>query len=233
MVPYKLLLLLSEDEPVKHAPMRFTPGGCCPCGVSDSDVLIWTIQSGGNTYTFLTAVLEALDLVVHDQTTWTGDLNDYRLVLWPLQSTDEPEWWPQIEANEWTGRLVIGGSSAFSNAAINAYVNSLSPTTGVGLNADSAGVGFGVQNAGPQADDLTAGVDTLRYNGSVASTSGGTNLFRSQENGSGTVIWMARNKPTDWLAEFVLAGGYNWMEDVTFGGSNNGPFVENLWTVPT
>lgn len=45
MVPYKLLLLLSEDEPVKHAPMRFTPGGCCPCGVQQCAPITNTVET--------------------------------------------------------------------------------------------------------------------------------------------------------------------------------------------
>src|SRR5688572_7655581 len=35
MLPYHLPLLLTEDEQAQHSPMRFTPAGCCPCGVDD------------------------------------------------------------------------------------------------------------------------------------------------------------------------------------------------------
>lgn len=40
MVPHQLPMLLFVEEPAHFAPMRFTPGGCCPCGVEQLHEII-------------------------------------------------------------------------------------------------------------------------------------------------------------------------------------------------
>lgn len=74
------------------------------------------------------------------RSSWTGDLDDYALVLVHFDQQSDPEWWPQVAAG-WTGRTVlrfgsaIGGFvGAFGYRENWDWINSVSGATGLSLN---------------------------------------------------------------------------------------------------
>lgn len=167
--------------------MGWYPCSCCCV----ERVLIWSTSSffAGDEQVFE----QDLGILVHYQPNYTGDINDYQLVIWP-SPTAAASWWPQIRDGNWIGRLVIVTDAHFfldPPPYSDAYVDSLSAYTGIGV-----GAGAGSAAVVTLADPLTEGV-TFPGTAQAAILSGGTALATQ---GGNTVI--ARNRSG--LVQFVV-----------------------------
>lgn len=152
--------------------------------------------------------------------TWSGDIDDYSLLILPVLKAT-PSWWTSITGATWTGRIFISGEhSAFTLS--NAFLNTLTGMTGMGITPaliDPASV------AGPvSALDITAGITGLDH-AATSEVTGGTSV--STTIGGGAKTWIARNKVAgiDW----IYCGDINPM--VGSLSPDNILFLQNLVTV--
>jgi len=200
--------------------LTIDPDCCC-----SGRVLFWLANSEFSvTMLGAEAIYTGMGLTVNYDTSWTGTLNDYALVVWPFALTD-PTWWSQISGDTWRGRLaVFGEHSGFPGT--NTYLNSVSGVTGVTIVPDFIDGGCGKPGT-VEPDALTAGQTPNLYYGLTSQVSGGTTLSKTV---TGAHPWIARSKPAT-NTEFVVAGDSNWITDgcdITV----NTQFLKNLWTVP-
>jgi hypothetical protein len=207
---------------------------CC-----EKKVLIWLNNSHINTSADyiddVRTVFEDMGLTVDteggtDGTPYSGNIHDYKLILWPFVE-DEPSWWSEIEDNNWSGRLhyttehdTIAGGSGGSNE----FANSLSGTTGLSVIDDNDSLDPVCSQPGTvETDDLTSGLSVFLY-AATSRVSGGTGLSKTL---TGDHVWIARNKPGGSAADFVLAGDMNHLVDTCTVMGSNAPFFENMWNV--
>lgn len=194
---------------------------CC-CG----NVLIWQANTAvGASYTVLTALYEAMGLTVHTNSNWSGVLADYSLIIWVAAQSD-PSWWSEITGNTWPGRLVLTCEHAGFPTTI-AYINGLSALTGMSAISDLIDTGC-FHTGTVEADPLTVGQGPIQY-ALTSEIAGGTPLSRTA---TGSKVWLAHNKPSGSIIDFVLAGDSNWIDN-SCGGvvANNAALLQNFWNV--
>ncbi len=180
---------------------RCCASGCTPGGDS---VLVWDKDNQFINFslTGLKTVYTDEGITVDDDTDWSGDIDDYRLILWRLGIQD-PSWWDSISDGSWCGRLFMAGDHNVNFQDAVTYIDGKSPLTGIGMTGDSiSGTGT------VETDDLTDGQSSFTVaSGSV--TDGGTLL--SKLTSGGEEEWLARNKPSDQNVDFVISGDQNIM----------------------
>lgn len=204
-------------------------GGCC-CEVGK--VLIWNSNCNGNVNAsgidILAGVYTGFGAICHTADSWTGNLSDYKLIIFP-QAIGDPTWWATVTGGGWSGRVVItaehNGSGGFFSDTIT-YVSGKSATTGITLIGASIDAGCS-QTGTAETDDLTAGCANILLS-ATSEVSGGTVLSKTP---TGAVAWVSRNKvgSVDW----VVSGDSNQYINACPDAVNlNAQFLENLWTVP-
>ena len=201
------------------------------------DVLFW-INTDDNflvgdplqdNYDKAQSVLEELGATVHNSTDWSGNIHDYKLILFPMPIGD-PSWWSVIESG-WTGRIhLLGEWNYYEWITSRDYINSKTPITGMSIGETHISGGPDAAPGTVETNDLTEGLEIFRY--VVTNTvTGGTALSKTTDDSTDPdQIWIARNKvgTVDW----VLSGDTNHMSDIHgYVLSDNQPFVENLFTV--
>jgi len=199
-------------------------------------VLLWLIDSGfyADIYFGLVGIYDREGIVAHVEAPgraqeWTGNLSDYRLVIWPI-ATRNPIWFAQIPG--WAGRIVItaeysrAGDRQFDGSID--YVNALGVVTGITLNHDV--YNESVPAAGPiLLHPLTNGIQTIFYAATSTIASGGRLLARTI-SGPG---FLAANRlaAIDW----VVSGDSNPFASQPSTGDLaglNSRFLLNLYAVP-
>ena len=185
----------------------------------------------------IAAIYTELGIENANETNWTGNINDYSLIIWAMAISDAP-WMPQVRANTWRGRLFITGEwypgAASAHLPMINYCNSLSSLHGMSIpsvtfppseNPFPARIMFGPTKPNP----LTAGVASIAYN--LSAFVQGGNALASMETVP-TGIWIAQNyrNGMDWILSGDAAppqeeGSANW-------ATRNTKFFENLAKVP-
>ncbi len=139
---------------------------------------------------------------------WSGDLDDYNLIIWP-KADEDPSWWSNIVADSWNGRLVITAEFSVHFQTIN-YVNSKTGLHGMTVVPDNLAVNAaGVGDENPTKDhQLTDQVDFI-VSGSSSAVIGGTSLSTHIDGGPWRflpcpeccVTWIEQNKVgnVDWI----------------------------------
>lgn len=191
-------------------------------------VLLWFPSNSGltggtgQTLDQLEDIYQAMGLTVHSPASWSGSLGEYGLIFFPIALSD-PSWWGEISGNTWTGRLFITAEhNGFAGGVSSiAYVNGKSGITGITVNSAAEAGGAGTA----EADDLTNGVAAVNYS-LTTTVSGGTTLSKTPVT---LLPWLARNKPSGSLADFVVSGD---VDCIVVPSNNNQTFLENLWNVP-
>lgn len=226
---------------------------CCQRGIGGA-VLLWVPDNTAHIRDVMgnNPVMRILEqhylgrnLTVHRPSTWTGNLFDYRLVVFP-EAESNPPWWTNIDpasrADQWPGRLHITAGYVdflpspplgFMNSVI--YVDSKSNITGTRMWAGKTNT-TGQNPVLP--NPLTDGLATINTGNSGGG--GGTSYVDmsrgnlSVSSGDG-LPWMTRNKPL--VTECVTAGSSAHFEDFFYANAadpwpNNYRFADNLYDVP-
>ena len=154
-------------------------------------VLVWLRNTGyftEPTFYVLKAVFEDMghptDVAVDGVNPgWTGNINNYVLVIWPIAVANvngEPPWLGDVRRGTWTGRICVTAEySSLSDSIF--YVESLSPLTGIHLRG---GLDLGQQHGpgywdGPAYEHpLTVDVATIAYKDTCLLDSGGLPVSR-------------------------------------------------------
>lgn len=203
----------------------------CPCG-GGLAILFWktNVEGSSTPTTLVQAYYSGLGIVTHTNTDWTGNLDDYSLIVWPRPGSD-PIWWPRITGGTWSGRIHWMGEFFPSGTGSRTYMNSKTALHGMTVAADSSGV-FGCspgEHSPASAHPLTAGVTDLWHVG-TCSVSGGNTLFTNPTLG---LPMAQQNKPVGSIVDWVIVGDTNHLSSscpamVTY----NATFLYNLWDVP-
>ena len=200
--------------------MLMASGFCC-CG----NVLFWKTNGGLSAMSLAQTVYTNMGLTVHDNTNWSGSIDNYKLIIW-LVALSDPTWWPAITGGTWNGRLLLTCEHDSFNLASNTYVNGLAGLTGMGVTNDHID-SFCSHDGSAEADPLNAGVTTIKF-ALTSQITGGTVLSKTA---TGASPWMAHNKVG--TIDFVACGDSNHISDECGAGviTNNTPFLQNLWNV--
>ncbi len=217
------LRALTTKQVARHALYPMLPLSCTPGGDS---VLFWNIDNLALnvTYDDLIAVYEDQMITVDDDTSWSTDIDDYRLILWPT-AKQNPTWWSSISDGTWCGRLFMtaeGDTEDVSDVSIN-YIDGKSSLTGIGMTAaNNAG------NGSVETDDLTAGMGSSFDLNNGSTTDGGTVLSITTIDSAEI---LTRNKPAGQFIDFVICGDSAMMTDDVGAFPTNEPFFQNLYDV--
>jgi hypothetical protein len=199
---------------------------CC-CG--GDRVLMWDSNNSALAASLglsdLAAIYTGMGLTVDSSSSWTTDINDYRLIHWFFPTSD-PTWWSAISGGTWNGRICmcVEHNLLGLHTATIAYVAGKSGVTGLTVTGGAYATSPNIDGT-IETDDLTAGMTAGFYVNQTSKVAGGTTLsFTNFENEP----WLARN--TSGTIDFVVAGN---ADHATNGG---GPidypeFFENLYLV--
>lgn len=202
---------------------------CC-CG---GPILLWEIDNYDPTFAVslneVAAVYGALGVTCHRWHNWSGVLDDYGLVIWPIAAQD-PIWWPQLTA--WAGRLHITAEWYPDYGISIDYINSKIGLHGMMVNNDIStihGGCFGIAPSMPHP--LTNGVPQLHHE-VTASLAGGATLFEADFDFPPILRpMMMQKKPGN--IDWVIAGDSNHLIDECTGNPGlNQVFLRNLYQVP-
>lgn len=195
----------------------------------DDTVFLWYGVTGNSTHQ-VENIYTNLGVTVHYSGAYSGNISDYKLILWPLAASN-PVWWGDVTSGNWTGRIHLTAeyynaadpSGAPQNAVTVGYCNSISSVTGISIVA--AVLDGGCSWASPvYSDALTEGMDSI-YHAASSYTSGGTVLADTVQSPG---PWLAHNVAgtVDW----VVAADANHMTDFcNIAARYNQRFWENLW----
>lgn len=204
--------------------------------------LIWTAQVESiiiGKLTYLRSVYQDMDVLVDSENTWTGNIADYRLIIWsmPIAHT---LWWPEGNPPTqlgWQGNLVLTGEWCWVDPPFGypqgwlkttRFVNRLCNELGVDVRLATDLSIMHISHWGTRDlyTGFTAGQPTLFYDATTTIV-GGTSLFST---------------PEPYVHPFVSRSGVPGVNLVLLGDSNvfndgspdivyNRRFMENLWTV--
>ncbi len=213
-------------DPCRVFRFAANPGPCC------GKVLMWwdnirlpnTLPRDD-----IDAVYENMGLIVDRETTWSTDISEYKLIIFPVAESD-PSWWDTVVDGPWTGRIHMTAEwNHNANLDSIAYVDSRSPITGIGILGDDIDLGCPSHwSGGVEVDDMTDGMTDLFY-AATSRVSGGTILARTETGAQG---WISRNKrearPTiDWV---ISGDASHLLACANMYGTDNEVFLQNLWT---
>jgi hypothetical protein len=196
----------------------------------DKKILIWNLDNV-DLLTVVEAVLVCQQFSETHLDTWSGNLDDYQLILFPAATADPP-WWSSISGGNWVGRILITCDHNNQSQLLPSitYLNSKSSLTGVSITGAALDSGNGIGST-PETDDLTSGVANI-FHAATSVTSGGVVLAKTVESAQS---FNARNKSgeTDW----IVCGDSNVIIDRDSGGQQWGAqlnfnFLSNLFSVP-
>lgn len=184
--------------------------GKCKC--STVDVLLWdTDRQASVNLTQLKAHYNGSGLTAHDSSDWTGTLDDYALIIWPLANAD-PSWIADLAS--WAGRLVITGDFGPTFSGSNTYVNALLTSNGIGISLDNdqhanvLGAYFDVSEPGVETDitdgDITGAV--------FSNVTGGGTVYLWKTDTSKVVVAREVDSGIDW----VVCGDANLFDNTTY-----------------
>lgn len=228
--------------------------GCDRCQ-RGGDVLLWLRpgdsayldddvagSSGTNNFSKFTQVFTDLGINVDkvDDATdddWTGDINDYFLVVWPM-ALAEPAWWGEgVSDGSWVGRLLYtseldGLVLPDIYGEVIDYVNTLTAITGLSTTGANTGTILALGDCpgrAPETDPLTEDVGALGLEGSSV-VGGGTLLLETA--GGDDLIRHSTVSDTS----YVLAGDMTWFLDAAMCNGLTLPtgvtrFLRNMYLV--
>jgi hypothetical protein len=179
-------------------------GTICCC---KKKVLLWLTNNLGpiGTYSDLTTVYTDMGKTVDDNTTWSGVLDDYSLIHFPIALSD-PSWWGSISGGTWAGRLHITAENNTSYAGSVTYVNGKSGITGISVTGDSIDAVCD-HDGTAESDPMTSGLSLIKY-AFTSQVASGTTLSKTV---TGSHPWLARN--TVGSIDFIVAGDANHAAD--------------------
>ena len=202
---------------------------CC-CGKM---VLLWDYDHYPIALGIAKNVYATNGVTAHLRSEWTGNLNDYVLIIWPMAIRD-PEWWGSITSGSWSGRFVITaeyGSPYDPYPTTRIYVNSKVALHGITVANDICDPPWWppAEQGTIEVHQLMDGVTSFQF-AATASVSGGNTLSRTTFEGVyKPFLQQKRNGPIDW----VVSGDSNVVEDSTITIPwNNTRFLLNLFNKP-
>lgn len=204
-------------------PASFRVMGPCQC---EGRVLLWTANANPLVvgYTELQTVLNGLGIPSDFTADYTGDLNDYFLVIWLMAESDPP--WLATATGGWKGRIHLSAEFGPTFIATINYVNTLTPfhgMTAANNTLDSVLCLGSVDPVSPH--QLTSGLASLTHAASCG-ISGGNTLSSNAGR-----PWIQQNKAGN--VDWVLAGDSNHLSDFCPGSATaNSVFLKNLATKP-
>lgn len=207
----------------------------CPCGCAG---IPWIIDQPRILFwgSFLSQVViaqsyyEGLGITVDNDLTWTGNLDDYCLIIWLLALSD-PSWLSTVTSGGWRGRIHITGEYGSYFPASNAYVNSLSTYHTMTLGSDSSlgGCYPSVNSIAPSYSHSLAASQPILYHGATSSVSGGNPIYKNPYLDKPMMAqYYDSSRTTDW----VVCGDTNHIIDTCVDHPTlNEQFLCNLYTL--
>lgn len=108
------------------------PADVVPC--QPKRLLIWDLNGGEGfpgDYDEMIGVYERAGIRADlAGTDWTGEIDDYAAIVW-LTATSDPPWLTRVTGGSWRGNLLISAEWSPAWDATIAYVNGLTPFTGI------------------------------------------------------------------------------------------------------
>lgn len=208
---------------------RNAPGG---------NVLIWLLNSlplvsPPANFSQLLDIFRARELQADDSATWSGSIDDYKLIVWPVAASDPP-WMESLRAGGWSGRILLTAEHNFNNTGTFnqsiAYVNSLEVPTGIHVTADGVfptpiTPGRGTLTAHP----LNEGLTTIAWN-LTSRVSGGSVVATVGPQANVANVPFIAERTSDGIS-WVVSGDSNILSNLQGASQTNADWLERLATV--
>lgn len=159
-------------------------------------------------------------ITIDNNTTWSGDIDDYGLVIFPL-ATSNPSWLSSITVGSWSGLFVVTADRNLFGSSIS-YVHGLRTYTGISVTSADIDAGSFVAGSA-ESNTLNTGVSNIYYN-ATSSVSGGTTLSKTL---TGSVPWLSTSQTGNVI--YVVSGDSSFLTGPSVSCPNS-TLYSNFWT---